>query len=107
MSLLQRTDVYQKIGCWHPALRPSSDVGEVTETDEDVLILNAPDAPRLLPDVVLERPAAAANGQVITRYVDSEKWCGDERTKYAVVKVEATSFVLAVICAALVLVLVS
>ena len=111
MSLLQRTDVYQKIGRWHPALRPSgvinSDASEVTETDEDVLILNAPDAPRLLPDVVLERPAAAANGQVITQYVDSEKWCGDERTKYAVVKVEATSFVLAVICAALVLVLVS
>jgi hypothetical protein len=31
--------------------------------------------------------------------VDSEKWCGDERTKYAVVKVEATSFVVAVIVA--------
>jgi len=111
MSLLQRTDVYQKIGCWHPALRPSgvinSDASEVTETDEDVLILNAPDAPRLVPDVVLERPAAAANGQVTTEYVDSEKWCGDQRTKYAVLKVEATSFVLAVICAALVLVLVS
>jgi hypothetical protein len=40
-------------------------------------------------------------------YVDSEKWCGDQRTKYAVVKVEATSFVLAVICVALALVLVS
>ena len=51
MSLLQRTDVYQKAGHWHPALGPSgvmnSDVSEVTETDEDVLILNAPDAPRL------------------------------------------------------------
>jgi hypothetical protein len=31
-------------------------------------------------------------------YVDSEKWCGDERAKYAVLKVEATSFVLALIC---------
>ena len=39
--------------------------------------------------------------------MDSEKWCGDERTKYAVVKVEAISFVLAVICVTLVLVLVS
>jgi hypothetical protein len=39
--------------------------------------------------------------------VDAEKWCGDQRTKYAVVKVEATSFVLAVICVALALVLVS
>ena len=43
MSLLQRTDVYQKADHWHPAFRPSgvmnSDVGEVTETDEDVPIL--------------------------------------------------------------------
>ena len=102
MSLLQRIDVYQKID---PAFIASgvmtSDVSEVT------LVPNALDAPRLVPDDVLERPAAAANGQVITQYVDSEKWCGDERTKYAVLKVEATSFVLAVICAALVLVLVS
>jgi hypothetical protein len=111
MSLLQRTDVHQKAGLWHPALGPSGvmnrDVSEVTATIEDVLILNAPDAPRLVPDDVLERPAAAANGQVITQYVDSEKWCGDERTKYAVLKVEATSFVLSVICVALALVLVS
>jgi hypothetical protein len=107
MSLLQRTDVYQKAGHWHPALRPSSDVGEVTETDEDVLNLNAPDAPRLVPDDVLERAAAAANEQVIAEYVDSEKWCGDQRTKYAVVRVEATSFVVSVICVALALVLVS
>jgi len=110
MSLLQKTDVYQKAGHWHPALRPSgvrnSDVNEETETDDDVLILNATAAPRLVPDDVLESPAAAANGQVITQYVDSEKWCGDQRTKYAVVKVEATSFVLAVICAAVALVLV-
>jgi hypothetical protein len=60
MSLLQRTDVYQKAGHWHPALRPSgvmhNDVSEVTEADEDVLILNAPEAPRLVPDVMLERP---------------------------------------------------
>jgi hypothetical protein len=104
MSLLQRIDVYRKADHWHPAFRPSgvmnSDVSEVTETDEDVLILK-------FPDDVLERPAAAADGQVITEYVDSEKWCGDERTKYAVLKVEATSFVLGVICAALALVLVS
>jgi hypothetical protein len=108
MSLLQRTDVYQKADLWHPAFIPSgvmnSDVSEVTETDEDVLIPNARDAPRLVPDDVLERPAAAADRQVIT---DSEKWCGDQRTMYAVVKVEATSFVLAVICVALALVLVS
>ena len=108
MSLLQRIGVHQKSDHWHPAFRPSgvnSDVSEATETDEDILILNARGAPRLVPDDVLERPAAAANGQVITQYVDSEKWCGDERTKYAVLKVEATSFVLAVICAALALVL--
>ena len=46
MSLLQRTDVYQKADHWHPAFRPSGvmngDVSEVTETDEDVLILNGP-----------------------------------------------------------------
>ena len=110
MSLLQRTDVYQKAGHWHPALRPSgimnSDVSEVTESDEDVLILNAPDAPRLVPDVLLERHAAAADGKVI-KYVDSAKWCGDQRTKYAVLKVEATSFVLGVVCLALALVLVN
>jgi hypothetical protein len=98
------TMAYQKADLWHPAFIPSgvmnSDVSEVTETDEGVHILN-------VPDEVLERPAAAADGQVITEYVDSEKWCGDQRTKYAVVKVEATSFVLAVICVALALVLVS
>ena len=84
----------------------NSDVNEVTETDEDVLILDAPNAPRLVPDVVLERPAAAADGKVI-KYVDSAKWCGDQRTKYAVLKIEATSFVLGVICMALALLLVS
>jgi hypothetical protein len=109
MSLLQRTDVCQKADHRHPAFRPSgvtnSDVSEVTETD--VLILNARDAPRLVPDDVLERAAAAADGQVITEYVDSEKWCGDQRTKYAVLKVEATSFGLAVICGAFALVLVT
>ena len=110
MSLLQRTDVYQKADHWHPAFRPSgvmnSDVSEVTETDEDVLILKACDAPRLVPDDVLQRAAAAADEKVI-KYVDSAKWCGDQRTKYAVLKVEATSFVLGVICLALALVLVS
>ena len=62
------------------------------------------DAPRLVPDDVLQRAAAVADEKVI-KYVDSAKWCGDQRTKYAVLKVEATSFVLAVICAALALVL--
>jgi len=99
MSLLQRIDVDQKID---PAFIASgvmtSDVSEVT------LIPNALDAPRLVPDDVLERPA---DGRVITEYVDSEKWCGDQCTKYAVVKVEATLFVLAVICVTVALVLVS
>jgi len=99
MSLLQRIDVYQKID---PAFIASgvmtSDVSEVT------LIPNALDAPRLVPDDVLER---AADGRVITEYVDSEKWCGDQRTKYTVLKVEVTSFVLAVICVALALVFAS
>ena len=75
----------------------TSDVSEVT------LIPNALDAPRLVPDDVLERAA----DRVITEYVDSEKWCGDQRTKYAVLKVEVTSFVLAVICVALALVFAS
>jgi hypothetical protein len=82
----------------------TGDVSEVTETDEDVLTLN-------VRDDVLERAAdtlaldgAAADEQVITKYVESEKWCGDERTKYAVLKVEATSFVLAVLCMTLALV---
>jgi len=106
MSLLQRTGVYQKTDHWHPAFTPSgvmtSDISEVTETDEDVRILNVPD------DVhMLWLDGAAADWQVITKYVDSEKWCGDQRTKYAVLKVEVTSFVLAVICVALALVLVS
>ena len=45
--------------------------------------------------------------KLFSEYVNSEKWCGDQRTKYAVVRVEATSFVLAVISVALALVLVS
>ena len=98
MSLLQRIDVYQKID---PAFVASgvmtSDVSEVT------LVPNALDAPRLVPDDVLERAA----DRVIAEYVDSEKWCGDQRTKYAVLKVEVTSFVLAVICVALALVFAS
>jgi hypothetical protein len=93
-----------KANLWHPAFIPggviNGDVSEETEIDESVRILH-------VPDEVLERPAAAADEQLITEYVDSEKWCGDERTKYAVLKVEATSFVLGVICAALALVLVS
>jgi hypothetical protein len=85
-NLLQR-----KANLWHPAFIPggviNGDVSEETEIDESVRILH-------VPDEVLERPAAAADEQLITEYVDSEKWCGDERTKYAVLKVEATSFVL-------------
>jgi len=95
---------HQKADFWHPGFRPSgvkySDVSEVTETDEDVPILD-------VPDEVLERSQAAADGQAITEYADSEKWCGDQRTKYAALKVEVTSFVLAVMCVALALVLVS
>jgi hypothetical protein len=109
MSLLQRNDLYQKPDHRHPAFRPSGvmngDLSEVTETDEDVLILN-------VPDDVLERPIPDTlrllrTGRSSPEYVDSEKWCGDQRTKYAVLKVEATSFVLAAICVALALVLVS
>jgi hypothetical protein len=75
------TMVYQKADLWHPAFRPSgvmnSDVSEVTETDENILIPNARDAPRLVSDDVLERAPPA--WEVITEYV-------------------ATSFVVAVIC---------
>jgi hypothetical protein len=75
------TMVYQKADLWHPAFRPSgvmnSDVSEVTETDEDILIPNARDAPRVVSDDVLERAPPA--WEVITEYV-------------------ATSFVVAVIC---------
>jgi hypothetical protein len=59
MSLLQRIDPHQKADHCHPAFRPSgvmnSDVSEVTETDEDILIPNAREAPRLVSDDVLER----------------------------------------------------
>jgi hypothetical protein len=83
---VQRTDVYQKADHWHPAFRPSgvmnSDVSEVTEIDEDVLILNGPDDVTSSGTLnVLERAAAAADEQVI-KYVNSEKWCGDQRTKW-------------------------
>jgi hypothetical protein len=81
MSLLHRTGVYQKTDHWRAAFTPrgfmTSDVIEVTETDEDVLIPNARDAPRLVSDDVLERAPPA--WEVITEYV-------------------ATSFVVAVIC---------
>ena len=101
---LQRTDVYQKA---EPAFIPSgfmNNLSEVIKADEDILIR---DAPRLVPDDVLERPIPDTLRLLRTGRVDSEKWCGDQRTKYAVLKVEVTSFVLAVVCVALALVLVS
>ena len=111
MSLLQRTGVYPKIHHWHPAFTPSgvmtTDASEVTEADEDVRILNVPDGVQEYAAHTLWLDGAAADGQVITKYVDSEKWCGDQRTKYAVLKVEVTSFVLAVVCVALALELVN
>ena len=111
MSLLQRTGVFQKTDHWHPAFTPSgvmtSDVSEVTETDEAVRILNVPGDVQEHAADTLWLDGAAADGQVIPKYLDSEKWCGDQRTKYAVLKVEATSIVLAVICVALALVFVS
>jgi hypothetical protein len=111
MSLLQRTGVYQKTDHWHPALTPSglmtNDVSGATETDKDVRILNVPDDVQERAADTLWLDGAAADGQVITKYVNSEKWCGDQRTKYAVLKVEVTSFVLAVICVTFVLALVS
>jgi hypothetical protein len=110
MSLLQRTGACQETDHWHPAFTPSgvmtSDVSEVTETDDDVRILNVPDDVREHAADTLWLDGAAAVGKVITKYVDSEKWCGDQRTKYAVLKVEAISFVLAV-SVALALVIVS
>jgi hypothetical protein len=105
------TMVYQKADPWLSAFIPSgvmnSDVSEVTETDEDVLILNVQDEVQERAADTLWLDGAAADGRVITKYVNSEKWCGDQRTKYAVLKVEVTSFVLAVICVTLTLVLVS
>jgi hypothetical protein len=90
MSLLQRIDPHQKADHWHPAFRPSgvmnSDVSEVTETDEDILIPKARDAPHFVSDDVLERAPPA--WEVITEYV-------------------ATSFVVAVICVWLALALVN
>jgi hypothetical protein len=111
MSLLQRAGVYQKTDHWHPAFRPSGvmtgDVSEVTETDEDVRIFNVPDEVQERATDPLWLDGAAADGRLITEYVDSAKWCGDQRTKYAVLKVEAISFGLAVVCVTLALVLVS
>jgi hypothetical protein len=101
---LQRTDVYQKT---EPAFIPSgfmNNLSEVIKADEDVLIR---DAPRLVPDDVLERRIPDTLRPLRTGRVDSEKWCGDQRTKYAALKVEVTSFVFAVVCVALALVLVS
>ena len=78
MSLLQGNDLYQKADHRHPAFRPSgvmnSHLSEVTETDEDVLIHNGPDDVTSSGTLnVLERAGTAADGQVITEYVDSEK----------------------------------
>ena len=100
---LQRIDVYHA----EPAFIPSgfmNKLSEVIKTDEDVLIR---DAPRLVPDDALERAIPDTLRLLRTGSVDSEKWCGDQRTKYAVLKVEVTSFVFAVICVTLALVLVS
>jgi hypothetical protein len=102
--------VYQKGHHKHVAFRPS-DVSEMTETDEDVLIID-------VSDDMLER-AVTADVLILnlnvpddvlghaTATVDSAKWCGDQRTKYAVLKVEAISFALAVICVTFALTLVS
>ena len=109
MSLLQRTGVYQKTDHWHPAFRLSGDMTidvNEGETDEDVPILNVPDDVQQYAADTLWLDGAAAE-RVITKDVNSEKWCGDERTKYAVLRVEVTSFVLAVICVTLALVLAS
>jgi len=90
MSLLQRTVVYEKTDHWHPALTSSgamtSGVGKVTKADGDILIPNAPEAPRWVSDEVLE--CAPPAWQVITDYV-------------------TTSFVVAVICVWLALALVN
>jgi hypothetical protein len=83
----------------------TSDISEVTETDEDVRILNVPDDVQERAADTLWLDGAAADARVIMKYMDSEKWCGNQRTKYAVLKVEATSFALAVICLTLALVL--
>jgi hypothetical protein len=111
MSLLQRTGVYQKTDHWLPALTPggvmTGDVSEVTETVEDVRIFNVPDDVQERAADTLWLHGTASDWQILTKSVDSEKWCGDQRTKYTVLKVEVTSFALAVICVALALVLVS
>jgi hypothetical protein len=64
--IAQRTGVYQKTDHWRPALTPSgmtSDVSEVTKTDEDVLILNVPDRVTSSETLnVLVRAAIAAFG---------------------------------------------
>ena len=78
MSLLQRTEVSQNAHHKHVAFRPS-DVSEVTETDEDVLIIDVSDdileravaADVLIlnlnvPDDVLERAAVVTEAQVTT-----------------------------------------
>src|SRR5262249_10051949 len=101
---LQRIDVYQKA---ESAVIPSgfmNNLSEVIKADEDFLIR---DAPRLVPDDVLERPIPDTLRPLRTGRVDSEKWCGDQRTKSGVLKVEVTSFVLVVIWVVLALVFAS
>ena len=82
---------HQKADLWHPAFIPSdvmnSDVSEVTQIDKDILSLNVPDEVQERAADTLWLDGAAADGQIITKYVHSEKWCGDQRTKWAVVKV--------------------
>jgi hypothetical protein len=110
MSLLQKTGVYPETNHWHPALAAgdvmTGDKSEVTETDEDVRIFNMLDVQERVAHT-LWLHGTAPDWQIITRSVDSERWCGDQRTKYAVLKVEVASFVLAVICVTFAFVLVS
>jgi hypothetical protein len=101
---LQRIDVYQKA---EPAFIASgfmSELSEMIRADDDVHIR---DAPRLVPDNLLERTVPDTLRLLRTGTVDSQKWCGDQHTKYAVLKIELTSFVLAVTGVALALVLAS
>ncbi len=65
MSLLQRTGVYQKTDHWHPAVIASgvtSDVSELTVTDEDARILKPDDVKPSGTVDVLARAAVAAFG---------------------------------------------
>ena len=95
MSLFQRADVYQNANYWHPAFRSSGvmngDLSEGTKTKTDeVFIRNVPDDVTGTLDL-LER---AAPDEQVPKYVNSEKWCGDQRTQRMVLKVEVTSLFL-------------